>query len=114
MPKFMLLLGGTGSQAPVADLPYPEIMTKYREWTEELAKAGQLVLAHKLFNGEGHSLLAAGKGAVKDGPFAETKETVGGFYLIEAPDYDAAVAAGRRSPQVLYLGGWVQVRRVEL
>jgi hypothetical protein len=45
---------------------------------------------------------------VHDGPFAETKEQLGGFYLIEAPDLDAALAIARRVP--LAANGAVEVR----
>jgi hypothetical protein len=39
-----------------------------------------------------------GSKTVHDGPFAETKEQLGGFYLIEAPDLDAAIAIAKRVP----------------
>ncbi|MFA5122963.1 YciI family protein [Zavarzinia sp.] len=41
-----------------------------------------------------------GEQVVHDGPFAETKEQLGGFYLIDAPDLDAAIAIARRVPLV--------------
>jgi hypothetical protein len=41
---------------------------------------------------------ANGKKTVHDGPFAETKEQLGGFYLIEAPDLDAAIAIAKQVP----------------
>jgi hypothetical protein len=39
-----------------------------------------------------------GRQTVHDGPFAESKEQLGGFYLIDAPDLDAAIAIARRVP----------------
>ena len=47
---------------------------------------------------------------VHDGPFAETKEQLGGFYLIDVPDLDAALAIARRVP--LTADGSVEVRPV--
>jgi len=47
---------------------------------------------------------------VHDGPFAETKEQLGGFYLVEAPDMAAAEAWARRIPQIV--GGKVEVREI--
>ena len=41
---------------------------------------------------------AKGKQTVHDGPFAESKEQLGGFYLIEAPDLDAAIAIAKKVP----------------
>ena len=49
-----------------------------------------------------------GKQAVHDGPFAETKEQLGGYYLIEAPDLDAAIAIAKRVP--LRVEGAIEVR----
>jgi len=46
---------------------------------------------------------------VTDGAFAETKEALGGFYLIEAPDLDAAIAIAKTCPAAL---GGVEVRPV--
>ena len=50
-----------------------------------------------------------GGATVTDGPFAETKEALGGFYLIEAPDLDAAIAIAKTVPAAL---GGVEVRPV--
>jgi hypothetical protein len=52
---------------------------------------------------------AAGTLVVTDGPFAETKEALGGFYLIEAPDLDAAIAIAKQCPAPF---GGVEVRPV--
>jgi hypothetical protein len=46
-----------------------------------------------------------------DGPFAETKEVFGGFFLVEAPDLDAALALAARIP-ALRMGGSVEVRPI--
>ena len=51
-----------------------------------------------------------GKTLTTDGPFAETKEGLGGFYLIEAPDLDAALALAAQCPGVRY--GSIEVRPV--
>jgi hypothetical protein len=51
----------------------------------------------------------AGEATVTDGPFAETKEALGGYYLIEAPDLDAAIAIAKQVPAPL---GGVEVRPV--
>ena len=51
---------------------------------------------------------AGGGKTLHDGPFAETKEQLGGFYLIEAPDLDAAIAIAKRVP--IYREGSVEIR----
>ena len=50
----------------------------------------------------------AGNKTVHDGPFAETKEQLGGFYLIEAADLDAAIAIAKKVP--LVRDGAVEIR----
>jgi hypothetical protein len=52
-----------------------------------------------------------GQTVLTDGPFAETKEVFGGFYIVEADDLDAALAVAERVPTVR-LGGSVEVRAV--
>ncbi len=52
----------------------------------------------------------AGAKTVHDGPFAETKEQLGGFYLIEAPDLDAAIAIARKIP--VLQDGAIEIRPV--
>ena len=51
-----------------------------------------------------------GKRLTTDGPFAETKEQLGGFYLVEAPDLDAAVAMAAGIPAARY--GSIEVRPI--
>ncbi len=51
---------------------------------------------------------AGGKQAIHDGPFAETKEQLGGYYLIDAPDLDAAIAIARQVPMTA--DGAVEIR----
>jgi hypothetical protein len=51
-----------------------------------------------------------GKQAIHDGPFAETKEQLGGYYLIEAPDLDAAIAVAKKVP--LTKDGAIEIRPV--
>jgi hypothetical protein len=48
---------------------------------------------------------------ITDGPFVDSKEVVAGFYVIEAPDLDAALAIARTNP-VVHEGGGVEVRPV--
>lgn len=53
---------------------------------------------------------AGGRPAVTDGPFLETKEVLGGFYLIEAPDLDAAIALSSGLTEVAHDHSGVEVR----
>jgi hypothetical protein len=51
-----------------------------------------------------------GRRVVTDGPFAETREQLGGFYMVEAPDLDAAIAIAERIPVAKW--GTVEIRRL--
>lgn len=84
----------------------------YRAYMEAMAKAGVLRGGSGL-----HPTAAAttvrvvdGRAQVLDGPYADTKEQLGGFHVIEVPDLDAAIAWAARSPTALH--GVVEVRPV--
>jgi|ERR1700712_2479863 len=50
---------------------------------------------------------------ITDGPFLETKEAIGGFYLLEAPDLDAAIALARLLPEVSADHSGVEIRPLQ-
>ncbi len=87
------------------------VMNKYREWSQKIA--AKTIVAHKLKDGEGRKIELA-DGRTKDGPYVETKETIGGFYIIEANCYNDAVEVAKECPTLLYQGGYVEVREVEI
>jgi hypothetical protein len=80
--------------------PGDEMFAAYMKYNEDMAKAGVLILTEGLNPaGKGARVgIAGGKRAVLDGPFAESKELVGGFYLIEVPSLDEAIAWALRCP----------------
>ena len=53
-----------------------------------------------------------GKLTITDGPFSETKEVVGGYWMIDAADYDEAIELSRDCPHIEY-GASLEVREVE-
>ena len=50
----------------------------------------------------------SGATSIHDGPFAETKEQLGGYYLVDVPDLDAAIAIAKKIP--MPLGGSIEIR----
>ncbi|MGE0129619.1 MAG: YciI family protein [Blastocatellales bacterium] len=82
----------------------------YKAYMEAMAKAGVLVSSGGLQPTASATTVrvADGKPQVLDGPYADTKEQLGGFHIIEAPDLDAAIAWAARSPTALH--GIVEVR----
>jgi hypothetical protein len=76
---------------------------------DELAAAGSMLVAYALTPRELATSLRAD--SVTDGPFVDSKEIVAGFYVIEAPDLDAALAIAGTNPAIRE-GGGVEVRPV--
>jgi hypothetical protein len=87
------------------------IMKKYGEWSQKIGQ--KTIVAHKLRDDGGRKLDLV-NGAIKDGPYTETKESIGGFYIVEAANYDEAVKIASECPTLLYQGGYVEVREVEM
>jgi len=81
-------------------LPSPELLDAMNVFNEELEKAGMLVAAEGLQpSAKGARISFAGpKPVVTDGPFSETKELVGGFWIIQAASREDAVAWIARAP----------------
>lgn len=85
----------------------------YQAYTEAMKKAGVLLANHGLRPAAEATTVRApgGKQSVVNGPFADTKEQLGGYFLIEVPDLDAALSWAARCPAVQH-GGAVEVRPV--
>jgi hypothetical protein len=84
----------------------------YRGYMEAMTQAGVLQASKGLHPTSAATTVrtANGKHQVLDGPYADTKEQLGGFHLIEVPDLDAAISWAARSPTSIY--GVVEVRPV--
>lgn len=82
-------------------------------YVEQLQQSGQLILTNALQSARKAATLQVrdGKAMVTDGPFAETKEQLGGFFLIEAANRDEAVQIAAKWPGARY--GKIEVRPVE-
>ena len=91
-----------------------QIMDRYLALERDLIKSGCYRAGAKLGPGSAATTvrLRNGKPAITDGPFAETKEQIGGYHLIECSNLDEAVAIAMRIP-TLPAGGTVEVRPVE-
>lgn len=89
-----------------------QMMAAYGAYTEAMKKAGVLIAADRLQPTATATTvrLANGKTEVLNGPYADTREQLGGYYLIEAPDLDAAIAWAARCPGASH--GTMEVRPV--
>ena len=102
MAKFMLLLRDNPKDfTALSPAEMQAIIGKYRAWSQGLREAGKLVGSDKLRDDPGKVLHHSGpQVTVKDGPYAESKELIGGYFLIEAADYAAAAAIAGTCPHV--------------
>jgi hypothetical protein len=87
----------------IAALPANEsksFLGEYLAFTESVRKSGHLLGAERLQPTNTATTIRSrnGKISTTDGPFAETKEQLGGFYMIEAKDLDDAIAVASRIP----------------
>ena len=114
MPRFMMLVKASAdSEAGV--LPTTEQFTEMGKYNEELVKAGVMLAGEGLqssakgariyFNGD--------KKTVVDGPFAETKELVAGFWIIQAKSLEEAIEWAKRAPNPHFGGETnIEVRQI--
>jgi hypothetical protein len=108
MEKFMLIFQG-GIQADASPEKMEENMGKWLAWVNKLAAAGKYASGEPLL--PGGKVIKGNSKNVVDGPFVEGKEIVGGYFIINAADYDEAVALCEDYPDY-DLGGTIQIRQV--
>src|SRR5919108_5152475 len=108
--RFMIIVKASkNSEAGV--LPSKELLTEMGKFNEELTKAGVMLAGEGLQpSSKGARVKYSGsKRTVVDGPFAETKELVAGFWLIQVKSKDEAVEWAKRIP---FQEGEVEIRQV--
>jgi hypothetical protein len=112
--KYMLLLhDSTQSFADVSAEDIQQIISEYVDWREKIEKDGKLVGGEKLADEGGkHLSMQNGEIRVTDGPFAEIKEVLGGYFAIKAEDYDEAVEISKTCPHLKY-GGRIELRQID-
>jgi hypothetical protein len=106
--KYMLLV--YMDEQAMTDEERQQCYVESAQLTQDLSAKGQYVAAGPL-----HSVATAtsvrvrdGKRVVTDGPFAETREQLGGYYMVEANDLDEAMAIAERIPPARY--GTIEIR----
>ena len=94
-------------------VPSDQLMQDMGKLMDEMTRAGVLVRTAGLRpSAEGRRVrLRKGQISTIDGPFSETKEVIGGFFLIEEPNLEAAMATSKDCPHLKYKGT-VEVREI--
>jgi hypothetical protein len=109
MSQYLLLMYQPAGPEPTAD----EIREEWPQWAkfdEEIKAAGAFLDNNGLARTDSATTVRVrdGEAQVTDGPFAETKEYLAGYYLVEASDLDAALEWAAKIPSAAY--GSVEVR----
>jgi hypothetical protein len=113
MPSYMLLLHNDPAiWQKMSPEELQKAIQKFFAWREKLRAQKILMGSAKLRDEAGRVIRGPGQPRVTDGPYAETREVLGGYFTIEAHNYDAAVAQCRDCPHLEY-GGTIEVREVE-
>ena len=110
MAKYMLLLYAPPADTPEVVAEREASLPLWMELNESLEKAGLLVASGRLESDEAATTLRIREGEteITDGPFALTKEVLGGYYILECRDLDEALKHAARVPLAKF--GSVEVR----
>ena len=112
MAKYLLMLRDKGTYDSLSPEEMQKIFQRFRAWSTPLRASGKIVASEKLRDHQGRVVKRNGsKTAVTDGPFAEAKEIIGGFFLLDAKDYDEAVKLSDGCPHLDF--GSIEVREIE-
>jgi len=114
MSQFMLFIrNGEESSENLSPEQIQQAIQRYSAWAKKLREQGKLVTAEKLKDNTGMLLSTRNSRIVVDGPFAETKETIGGYFIVEAENMDEAIEITKECP-ALSNGALVELREIEL
>jgi hypothetical protein len=112
MQYLLLIYGNEAGMQSAGKADVEQMVAAYGAYTEALKKAGVLAGANRLQPTASASTVRVtdGKSKVLDGPYAETKEQLAGYYMIDVPDLDAALSWAARCPGASF--GAIEVRPV--
>jgi len=106
----MLLFRGSDWDRKLSPEELQQVMSKWTAWHDKLVEEGKIRSAHPLIP-DGRIVSQKKGHAVADGPFAESKEAIAGYFLIQMTDLDEALQIARQCPTLEH-GMIVEVRPV--
>ena len=113
MAQFLMLIRNEEADfSKYSPSDFQEILGKFQAFTQKLKKEGRFISGEKLTNDRGKTLRRKQEEIVVDGPYADTKEAVCGYYLIESRDFAEALEIGKGCPSLIY-GGSLEIREIE-
>jgi hypothetical protein len=110
--QYMLMIYINEKSAPVPAAAERKMSEEFAAYTDAMKKAGAFIAGERLHPTTSATTVRKTDGKVKvlNGPYAETREQLAGYYLIEAADIDAAISWAGRCPAAAY--GSLEVRPV--
>lgn len=107
---YILLFRGTDWEKHLSPEQFQKFVSDWANWFERLKQEGRCIGGHPL-RVEGKLVSGKNGRIVTDGPFAESKEAIGGYFYLHVADVDEAVEIARQCPGLEY-GCVVEVRPV--
>jgi len=109
-PEYMLLFRGNDWHKGLSPEEMQKVVGQWKSWFDRLTEQGKAIAGNPL---EREGKIVSGKNGrvVADGPFAESKEAIGGYFLLQVNTLDEAVAIAKECPGLAY-GVVVEVRPV--
>ena len=108
--EYMLVFRGTDWHNGLSPEQMQQVAGQWMAWFNRLTEQGKAIAGNPL---EREGKIVSGKNGrvVADGPFAESKEAIGGYFLLQVKNLDEAVAIAKECPGLAY-GAVVEVRPV--
>jgi hypothetical protein len=112
MSSYLILLHEINMMPTLSPEEMQTMISRYKAWGDRLRAAGAYLGSGKL-ESTGRVMRAdAGKIRITDGPFIETKDVLGGYFLVQAESYEQAVDLCQGSPHLDF--GTIEIRRLEV
>jgi hypothetical protein len=113
MESYILLLHETAMSPDISPEEMQAIIGRYKACGQKVGQAGRMAGGNKLEDRTGRVLRGEGAAMrVTDGPYTETKDVVGGYFVIQAESYDDAVQWAKDCPHLSF--GTIEVRKIEV
>lgn len=113
MDNYVLLLHETAISSDISPEEMQAIIARYKAWGQKLRDAGRMTGGNKLEDGTGRVMRGEStRMRITDGPYAETKDVVAGYFVIQAESYEDAVEWCKDCPHLSF--GTIEVRKIQV
>jgi hypothetical protein len=114
MPNYMLFLHQDLERPrPATPDDFMPMIKEYAAWADKMRTEGHMKGGEKLADDAGKVIRhKGGRVTVTDGPYAESKELVGGYFVLSAKDYDEVCQLAESCPHLKF-GGRIEIRQIE-